>query len=113
MRWTWCSTSRALAWPYLKASRGVIVITASVTALMGFKTLGSLAHTAAKAGIIGMTRQLPMEGRTHGIRANSISPGVIPQRSSYAITHSLFTSPALTPSPKATRRPGSHVLDKS
>jgi NAD(P)-dependent dehydrogenase (short-subunit alcohol dehydrogenase family) len=65
------------AWPYLKASRGVIVNTASLTALMGFKTLGSLAHTTAKAGIIGMTRQLAMEGRTHGIRANSISPGVI------------------------------------
>jgi NAD(P)-dependent dehydrogenase (short-subunit alcohol dehydrogenase family) len=44
---------------------------------MSFKNLGSLAHTTAKAGIIGMTRQLAMEGRDHGIRANSISPGVI------------------------------------
>jgi NAD(P)-dependent dehydrogenase (short-subunit alcohol dehydrogenase family) len=25
-------------------------------------------HTTAKAGIIGMTRQLAMEGREHGIR---------------------------------------------
>src|SRR5438445_13431806 len=44
---------------------------------MSFKTLGSLAHTTAKAGIIGMTRQLAMEGREYGIRANSISPGLI------------------------------------
>jgi NAD(P)-dependent dehydrogenase (short-subunit alcohol dehydrogenase family) len=65
------------AWPYLKRSRGVVVNTASLTALMSFKNLGSLAHTTAKAGIIGMTRQLAMEGREHGIRANSISPGVI------------------------------------
>lgn len=65
------------AWPHLKASRGVIVNTASLIALMSFKNLGSLAHTTAKAGIIGMTRQLAMEGREHGIRANSISPGVI------------------------------------
>jgi NAD(P)-dependent dehydrogenase (short-subunit alcohol dehydrogenase family) len=65
------------AWPYLKARRGVVVNTASLTALMSFKNLGSLAHTTAKAGIIGMTRQLAMEGREHGIRANSISPGVI------------------------------------
>jgi NAD(P)-dependent dehydrogenase (short-subunit alcohol dehydrogenase family) len=65
------------AWPYLKASRGVVVNTASLTALMSFKNLGSLAHTTAKAGIIGMTRQLAMEGREHGIHANSISPGVI------------------------------------
>jgi len=65
------------AWPNLKASRGVVVNTASLNALLSFKTLGSLAHTTAKAGIIGMTRQLAMEGREHGIRANSISPGLI------------------------------------
>src|SRR6202048_1697688 len=65
------------AWPHLKASHGVVVNTASLTALMSFKNLGSLAHTTAKAGIIAMTRQLAMEGRVHGIRANSISPGVI------------------------------------
>jgi NAD(P)-dependent dehydrogenase (short-subunit alcohol dehydrogenase family) len=64
------------AWPYLKASRGVVVNTASLTALMSFKNR-ALAHTTAKAGIIGMTRQLAMEGRERGIRANSISPGVI------------------------------------
>jgi NAD(P)-dependent dehydrogenase (short-subunit alcohol dehydrogenase family) len=65
------------AWPHLKASHGVIVNTASLNALLSFKTLPSLAHTTAKAGIIGMTRQLAMEGREHGIRANSISPGLI------------------------------------
>jgi NAD(P)-dependent dehydrogenase (short-subunit alcohol dehydrogenase family) len=36
-----------------------------------------LAHTTNKAGIIGMSRQLAMEGRAHGIRSNSISPGLI------------------------------------
>jgi NAD(P)-dependent dehydrogenase (short-subunit alcohol dehydrogenase family) len=65
------------AWPHLKSSGGVVVNTASLTGLMSFKNLGSLAHTTAKAGIIGMTRQLAMEGREHGIRVNSISPGVI------------------------------------
>jgi NAD(P)-dependent dehydrogenase (short-subunit alcohol dehydrogenase family) len=65
------------AWPHLKTSRGVIVNTASLTAVMSFRKLGSLAHATAKAGIIAMTRQLAMEGRDHGIRANSISPGVI------------------------------------
>jgi NAD(P)-dependent dehydrogenase (short-subunit alcohol dehydrogenase family) len=64
-------------WPHLKESHGVVVNMASLTALMSFRNLGSLAHTTAKAGIIGMTRQLAMEGREYGIRANSISPGVI------------------------------------
>jgi NAD(P)-dependent dehydrogenase (short-subunit alcohol dehydrogenase family) len=68
--------SRA-AWAHLKASRGVVVNMASLNASLSFKSLPSLAHTTNKAGIIGMTRQLAMEGRTHGIRANSISPGLI------------------------------------
>ena len=65
------------AWPHLKVSHGVVVNTASLTALMSFKNHPSLDHTTAKAGIIGMTRQLAMEGRAHRIRANSMSPGVI------------------------------------
>jgi NAD(P)-dependent dehydrogenase (short-subunit alcohol dehydrogenase family) len=65
------------AWPHLKASHGAVVNMASLSASLSFKPLASLAHTTAKAGIIGMTRQLAMEGREHGIRANSISPGVI------------------------------------
>jgi NAD(P)-dependent dehydrogenase (short-subunit alcohol dehydrogenase family) len=65
------------AWPQLKASRGVVVNMASLNASLSFKILPSLAHTTNKAGIIGMTRQLAMEGREHGIRANSISPGLV------------------------------------
>jgi NAD(P)-dependent dehydrogenase (short-subunit alcohol dehydrogenase family) len=65
------------AWPHLKASGGVVVNMASLNASLSFKPLPSLAHTTNKAGIIGMTRQLAVEGRAHGIRANSISPGLI------------------------------------
>jgi NAD(P)-dependent dehydrogenase (short-subunit alcohol dehydrogenase family) len=65
------------AWPHLKTSGGVVVNMASLNASLSFKILPSLAHTTNKAGIIGMTRQLAMEGREHGIRANSISPGLI------------------------------------
>jgi NAD(P)-dependent dehydrogenase (short-subunit alcohol dehydrogenase family) len=65
------------AWPYLKTRRGVIVNMASLNASLSFRVLPSLAHTTNKAGIIGMTRQLAMEGREAGIRANSISPGLI------------------------------------
>jgi NAD(P)-dependent dehydrogenase (short-subunit alcohol dehydrogenase family) len=65
------------AWPHLKGSHGVVVNTGSLNGLLSFKSLGSLAHTTAKAGIIAMTRQLAMEGRKHGIRANSVSPGLI------------------------------------
>jgi NAD(P)-dependent dehydrogenase (short-subunit alcohol dehydrogenase family) len=65
------------AWPQLKASRGVVVNMASLNGSLSFKILPSLAHTTNKAGIIGMTRQLALEGSEHGIRVNSISPGLI------------------------------------
>jgi NAD(P)-dependent dehydrogenase (short-subunit alcohol dehydrogenase family) len=65
------------AWPELMKSRGVIVNTASVSAWMGLELLPGLAHTAAKGAVLSMTRQLAMEGRTHGIRANTVSPGTI------------------------------------
>ncbi len=65
------------AWPHLKSSGGTIVNTASLTGWRVFRTLGGLAHATAKMGIVGMTKQLAMEGRQHGMRANSISPGVI------------------------------------
>jgi NAD(P)-dependent dehydrogenase (short-subunit alcohol dehydrogenase family) len=65
------------AWPRLKESGGTIVNMASLNGQLSFKILPSLSHTTNKAGIIGMTRQLAMEGREHGIRVNSISPGLI------------------------------------
>ncbi len=65
------------AWPHLKASRGVVVNMASLNGSLSFKLLPSLAHTTNKAAVIGMTRQLAMEGSEHGIRVNSISPGLI------------------------------------
>jgi NAD(P)-dependent dehydrogenase (short-subunit alcohol dehydrogenase family) len=65
------------AWPQLKDSRGVVVNMASLNGQLSFKSLASLSHTTNKAGIIGMTRQLALEGSEHGIRANSISPSLI------------------------------------
>ena len=65
------------AWPHLKATHGVVVNMASLNGSLSFKLLPSPAHTTNKAAIIGMTRQLAMEGGAHGIRVNSISPGLI------------------------------------
>jgi NAD(P)-dependent dehydrogenase (short-subunit alcohol dehydrogenase family) len=65
------------AWPQLKASRGVVVNMASLNGSLSFKQLASLSHPTNKAGIVGMTRELALEGSEHGIRVNSISPGLI------------------------------------
>lgn len=65
------------AWGALGQSGGVIINNASIAGWVGFKARGALAHSAAKGGVIAMTRQLAVEGRKYGIRANSLSPGVI------------------------------------
>jgi NAD(P)-dependent dehydrogenase (short-subunit alcohol dehydrogenase family) len=65
------------AWPHLAASHGVVLNMASLNASLSFKLLPSLAHTTNKSAILGMTRQLAMEGSDHGIRVNSVSPGFI------------------------------------
>jgi NAD(P)-dependent dehydrogenase (short-subunit alcohol dehydrogenase family) len=69
------------AWPHLKTTRGVVVNMASLNGSLSFKLLPSLAHTTNKAAIIGMTRQLAVEGSKHGIRVNSVSPGMIESNS--------------------------------
>src|ERR1700677_2116122 len=65
------------AWPSLKATGGVVLNMASLNGSLSFKLLPSLAHTTNKSAVIGMTRQLAMEGSEHGIRVNSVSPGFI------------------------------------
>ncbi|QYE36353.1 SDR family oxidoreductase [Polymorphobacter sp. PAMC 29334] len=65
------------AWPSLRQSKGVVVNLASVTAWATFPAMAALAHSTAKAGVVAMTRHLAMEGAADGIRANSVSPGII------------------------------------
>lgn len=65
------------AWPHLKKQGGSIVNFASANAYQALSVSPALAHCAGKGGVLAMTRQLAMEGAEHGIRANSISPGLI------------------------------------
>lgn len=66
----------AAAW-HLKARRGSIISTASVAGVFADGHLGLAAHAAAKAGLIGLTRQLAAEGAPDGIRVNVICPGFV------------------------------------
>lgn len=68
--------SRA-AWPHLAESRGAIINVGSVAGISGSMTVGRVAHSASKGGVVAVTRQLAGEGGRHGIRCNSISPGMI------------------------------------
>lgn len=66
------------AWPILVRSGGGVVLNiASVAGWVGNRSVPFVAHMAAKGGVIAMTRQLAAEGGPVGIRAVSISPGVV------------------------------------
>jgi hypothetical protein len=61
------------AWPVMKAAgRGRIVNTTSV-AFQGWSQ--SVAYSASKAAIYGLTRTLASDGKAHGIVVNAIAPG--------------------------------------
>lgn len=71
-------TVTSAAWRHLVArGGGVIINTASVAAHRGATFIEQTAHGAAKGGVLAMTRHLAASGARHGIRANSISPGLI------------------------------------
>jgi meso-butanediol dehydrogenase/(S,S)-butanediol dehydrogenase/diacetyl reductase len=70
------------AWAHLvRRGGGSILNVGSIQAMRALPAAGGagggFAHGMAKAGVIGMTRELALEGGPHGIRVNAISPGLI------------------------------------
>lgn len=66
------------AWrPLIQRGGGSIINVGSASGKLVYQVLPGLAHSAAKGAVIAMTRQYAMEGARHGIRANTISPGLV------------------------------------
>ena len=61
--------------PLDEAERGVIINTASIAAYEG--QVGQAAYSASKGGIVAMTLPAARELAQHGIRVNTIAPGLI------------------------------------
>jgi 3-oxoacyl-[acyl-carrier protein] reductase len=63
-------------WPHMKERAwGRIVNMASVAGTLG--GFGQASYSSTKAGLLGLTKSLALEGARHGITANAIVPGII------------------------------------
>lgn len=65
------------SWPHLVARGGGVILNTASTAGMAATSVRTGAHAAAKAGVIGLTRQMALEGAPLGIRVVCLSPGPI------------------------------------
>ena len=74
LRGVWLGMKYALP-ELIKRGGGSIISTASIAGIIALR--GSVAYSAAKAGVIGMTRVVAAEYGRYNIRANCICPGFI------------------------------------
>jgi meso-butanediol dehydrogenase/(S,S)-butanediol dehydrogenase/diacetyl reductase len=64
-------------WPHLLARGGGAIVNVSGYTAIDGQPAGGVAHAAAKGGVISLSRALSVEGSPHGIRANTVIPGIV------------------------------------
>jgi NAD(P)-dependent dehydrogenase (short-subunit alcohol dehydrogenase family) len=67
--------SVAFARSMIDGAGGSIINVASMYGLVAASPIPHAAYAAAKAGVVGLTRQLGCEWARHGVRVNAIAPG--------------------------------------
>lgn len=74
LRGTWLGCQMAFD-VMKKGSHGGSIVNIASTAIFG--TFGQANYSASKAGVVGLTRTVAIEGGRKGIRANAVAPGPV------------------------------------
>src|SRR5439155_19034299 len=69
------SMEQAVLVPMMRKRHGAIVIVASISGMNG--VVGQTNYSAAKGGLISMSRSLAREVARSGIRVNCVAPGLV------------------------------------
>jgi 3-oxoacyl-[acyl-carrier protein] reductase len=85
---TWLGTRAALTHMRGRDGGGAIVNLSSISGKVG--NMGQSNYSAAKAGIVGMTKATAKEGARFGIRVNAIQPGLIRTAMTAAMPEDVF-----------------------
>lgn len=88
---------------FVRQGHGTIVNVSSISGYMGLSSAHT--YTAAKAGMINLTRSLCVAYAARGIRANCLAPGFIDTPMVASVLH-LFDDPAVAERITPMRRPG-------
>jgi NAD(P)-dependent dehydrogenase (short-subunit alcohol dehydrogenase family) len=88
---------------FVRQGRGSIVNVSSISGYMGLASAHT--YTAAKAGMINLTRSLCVAYAAQGVRANCIAPGFIDTPMVASVLH-IFDDPAVAERITPMRRPG-------
>ncbi|MEU8825363.1 3-oxoacyl-ACP reductase FabG [Streptomyces sp. NPDC048636] len=69
---TWLGCQAFL--PLLRESKGALV---NLSSMGRHGSFGQANYSAAKAGVVGLTRTIALEQARHGVRANAVAPGAV------------------------------------
>ena len=79
--------SRAAVYPMMRRRSGRIISITSIVGVTGNPGQGN--YTAAKAGLIGMTKSLAQEVASRGVTANCVAPGFVKSAMTDALNEKL------------------------